>query len=304
MIPAQGIDPSRRSGVNQKPSWVNLNKDSVANINGKWSHAVSNRQKWGKDWKPGRVDYWDDWSHGVRHNWRDNYDFDVDISDIDANFNGWHYGRGGFYRQYDEDWWIAPAFGAVAGFFASANTADNTFYSEPIIYDYGEGGNVVYQNDAVYIGGEQVASAGDFAESAAALSTVDPPPSADAATSAEWLPLGRFAMITDKDDTAPNRTIELAVDKEGIIAGVLYNTDTDQGSIIQGKVDKKTQRAAFRLGDNDQCIVETGIYNLTLDEAPCLVHFGKDKVENYLLVRLPAPPAEAEAAAPVDTTAK
>ena len=32
--------------------------------------------------------------------------------------------------------------------------------------------------------------------------------------------------------------------------------------------------------------METGIYNLTKDEAPMLVHFGKDKTEQWLLVRM------------------
>ncbi len=32
--------------------------------------------------------------------------------------------------------------------------------------------------------------------------------------------------------------------------------------------------------------METGIYNLTKDEASALVHIGKDKTEQVLLVRL------------------
>ncbi len=32
--------------------------------------------------------------------------------------------------------------------------------------------------------------------------------------------------------------------------------------------------------------METGIYNLTQDETPLLVHFGKDRTEQWLLVRL------------------
>ncbi len=33
-------------------------------------------------------------------------------------------------------------------------------------------------------------------------------------------------------------------------------------------------------------VIETGIHNLTKDEAPCLVHFGKGKTEQWVLVRL------------------
>ena len=56
--------------------------------------------------------------------------------------------------------------------------------------------------------------------------------------------------------------------------------------MIQGSVDKKTQRVAFTVGDNKTDVVETGLYNLTKDEAPVLIHFGADKTEQWLLVRL------------------
>jgi hypothetical protein len=51
-------------------------------------------------------------------------------------------------------------------------------------------------------------------------------------------------------------------------------------------VDKKTQRAAWTIGDNKDNVMKTGIYNLTRDETPMLVHFGKDKTEQWLLVRM------------------
>jgi hypothetical protein len=46
---------------------------------------------------------------------------------------------------------------------------------------------------------------------------------------------------------------------------------------------------AFRIGESENIVVETGLYNLTQEEAPALVHFGTDKVEDWLLVRLEAP---------------
>jgi hypothetical protein len=33
-------------------------------------------------------------------------------------------------------------------------------------------------------------------------------------------------------------------------------------------------------------VIETGIYNLTKDEAPALVHFGADRTEQWVLVRI------------------
>ena len=56
-----------------------------------------------------------------------------------------------------------------------------------------------------------------------------------------------------------------------------------------GRVDKDTQRVALRVGESEDVVVETGLYNLDADEAPVMVHFGPDRVENWLLVRLEDP---------------
>ena len=145
---------------------------------------------------------------------------------------------------------------------------------------------MTYENDSVYINGQPMASTSEFAESAAALATVAPPKSDEEAAEAEWLPLGVFAISTAEADTQPNRVVQLAVNKQGIVAGTLYNYDTDQSMAIQGQVDRETQRVAIRFGDHDEVVAETGLYNLTQDEVPVLVHFETDQVENYLLVRL------------------
>jgi len=52
------------------------------------------------------------------------------------------------------------------------------------------------------------------------------------------------------------------------------------------------QRVAFTVGDNKDTVVETGLYNLTKDEAPVLIHKGKDATEQWLLVRLKNPNPE------------
>ena len=101
----------------------------------------------------------------------------------------------------------------------------------------------------------------------------------------QWLPLGVFAMTNDQH-TKADLILQLAVNKEGIIRGNYTATLTNNTLPVQGSVDKKTQRAAWTIGDNKENVIETGIYNLTKDEAPCLVHFGKDKTEQWTLVRL------------------
>jgi hypothetical protein len=59
---------------------------------------------------------------------------------------------------------------------------------------------------------------------------------------------------------------------------------------VHGAVDQQTQRVAFNVGDNhESTVVETGLYNLTKDEAPALMHIGKDRTEQWLLVRMQQP---------------
>ncbi|MBL9124561.1 MAG: hypothetical protein JNG90_13080, partial [Planctomycetaceae bacterium] len=47
--------------------------------------------------------------------------------------------------------------------------------------------------------------------------------------------------------------------------------------------------AAWTVGDNKATVYETGIYNLTKDQTPVLIHFGKDRTQQWLLVRMKQP---------------
>lgn len=82
-----------------------------------------------------------------------------------------------------------------------------------------------------------------------------------------------------------------------MIAGTYYNTGTDTVRPVKGMVDKKSQRAAWTFADgkNTDIIMETGIYNLTQDETEALVHFRKDKTQQWLMVRLKEPPQDKSA---------
>ena len=155
-------------------------------------------------------------------------------------------------------------------------------------YDYGN--NVTYDNNNVYVNGESVGTAGQYYDQAASLASTGA--SAEAPADSDWLPLGVFAL-TKSDAAKSDVTIQLAVNKQGVIRGNSTDTVTDKNQVIQGSVDKQTQRVAFTVGDNTTNVVETGLYNLTKDEAPCLIHFGKDKTEQWLLVRMQQPDASA-----------
>ena len=160
-------------------------------------------------------------------------------------------------------------------------------WEQPIYYDYGS--NVYFEDNSVYINGEEAGTAEWYSEQMAVLANSVP---ADVTNDdVEWLPLGVFALVQGKDDE-PNMFLQLAVTKEGIIGGTYENATTDSAQSVEGMVDKSTQRAAWTIGDNKNTVLETGVYNLTKDETSVLVHFGAEKTQQWLMVRLEEPPAE------------
>ena len=58
---------------------------------------------------------------------------------------------------------------------------------------------------------------------------------------------------------------------------------------VVGAVDKKTSAWRWKLEGNDSLVVETGLYNLTNDEVPVLVHFSSERQEPRTLIRLQQP---------------
>ena len=46
------------------------------------------------------------------------------------------------------------------------------------------------------------------------------------------------------------------------------------------------------MGHNTRTVGETGLYNLTKDESPALIHIGKDKTQQWTLGRLKQPPQQ------------
>ncbi len=163
--------------------------------------------------------------------------------------------------------------------------------SEPIYYDYGEEGNVYYEDDNVYVDGEVAATADEYTDSAAELAEQGSAAQPSEVKEGDWMSLGVFA-VADQEKGEPNMFLQLAVNKDGVISGSYYNESTKSTQTVQGAVDKKTQRAAWTIGDNKSPVLDTGIYNLTKDETQVLVHFGKEKTQTWLLVRMEEPEGE------------
>jgi hypothetical protein len=194
---------------------------------------------------------------------------------------GWAYGPGWNWWHY-HDW---PTFiGCCYPGFA---------WGAPYYYDYGPGGNVVFDNGAVYIQGTPVCSEPDYYAQAAqfcqqgdAILAGGPPPTA---WQDHWCPCGVWALSNETEGDA-TLFLQMAVTKQGVIMGTFYNTLTDEALPILGSIDPNTQRAAWYVGDNRSTIYETGAYNLTQPETQVLIHFGPERFQTWLMVRVAAPP--------------
>jgi hypothetical protein len=188
---------------------------------------------------------------------------------------GWNYWHG-WGPGY---WWGGLGWGALSGFMIGN-------WASPMYYGYGAGGNVAYQGDSVYVNGQDVGTPQQYYDQAQQLAET---PAPDSAGTEDWMPLGVFAVSSTPEDDHPVMMMQMAVNKQGNIAGMYYNSSDDVSLPIQGAVDQKTQRAAWTVGDKKNTILETGIFNLTKDETPVLVHFGNQKSQEWMMVRLNKP---------------
>ena len=100
--------------------------------------------------------------------------------------------------------------------------------------------------------------------------------------------LGIFALAQEKQGD-PVALFQLSVNKEGTISGAYQSALTDDKQPVAGKIDTNTQTAAWRVGENRTNIYTTSIANLTQDVCTVAIHFGGDRIQEWLLVRLPAP---------------
>jgi len=182
--------------------------------------------------------------------------------------------------------WTRPyrwaTWGSVAGFFPWR-------WNEATAYSYGE--NIYYEGDEVYYEDKAVASTDEYAEQAQTIAASAP----EVDEAIEWMSLGVFAITQDGEASGspPTFFLQLAINKQGIIAGTFQDSTTDKSQPIEGMIDQKTQRSAWSIEGKQWPIMETGISNLTEDTAPVLVHFEDGQTQQWLLVRLEEPEGEA-----------
>lgn len=163
----------------------------------------------------------------------------------------------------------------------------------PIEYDYGS--NVVYQGDTVYINNVPYVDSDAYYQQALDLASsgldiegenTAQYDSVESNPEEKWMSMGTFAVTADGNQEKSDRFLMLATDKKGHIRGNLINEETHQTTEVHGALDPKTQRVAFKLKGNDEVVAECGLWNLTQETVPLLVHIGRDRTEERTLVRL------------------
>jgi hypothetical protein len=205
---------------------------------------------------------------------------------VRGNFTGYGLYHAGWYTAHPGAWYAAGWAPGAAWRTAIWNGLGSwlNYWEAPAYYDYGN--SIVYQDNSVYVNGQDAGTSAEYYNQAAALAQSG----AEATTPGDdqWLPLGVFAL-TEASQTRSAAVVQLAINKQGMLRGNYTNTTDNQTLVIHGSLDKKTQRVAFTAGDYKTAVFETGLYNLTKDEAPLLIHYGQDRTEQWLLVRMASP---------------
>ncbi|MBX3426968.1 MAG: hypothetical protein KF688_14915 [Pirellulales bacterium] len=210
---------------------------------------------------------------------------------VNGAYTRWNCFTPGWRGAYPGAWWPGKwavrttAWAALTWPYASAYYGAT---GEPMYYDYGN--NVAYEDGTVYVDDQPAATAEEYYQQADEIAD-----SGANTTNEDWLPIGVFAVIADENQAETDKVVQLAINRDGIIRGNYQDLLTDKVTPINGAVDKETQRVSLKLEGNDKLIIETGLYNLTNDEAPVLVHFGPDRQEGRVFIRLKQPEDQAAA---------
>ena len=187
---------------------------------------------------------------------------------------GWYGGRGWYGAHFGAwwpgGWWMGA--GLLTGLGWAEVASWGGYDAAALPYNYGS--TVCYQDDGVYVQGNRVGSADDYAEQAGVIASQG---SADAkiADDDQWRSLGVFA-VARSEDASPSTFMSLAIDRAGLLRGTYYDAVSDTSMNITGKVDKKTQRAAWIVGDKKTIVYEAGLHNLTQQQTTILVHRSTD----------------------------
>jgi len=113
----------------------------------------------------------------------------------------------------------------------------------------------------------------------------------------DWKPLGVFAVVQDSGngDSSDQVTIQLAINRQGVLAGTYFSDRNNEVHPLSGMVDQHSQRAAwvFADGERERTVFETSLFNLTKSETSIMVHEGprQDDAQIVHLARIERPEA-------------
>jgi len=323
----QRVDSRHEAWNERSDQRQQARSDFQQNRDQRWNNLESareDRQAWRdqnrEDWQQHREDLWEYRGDRAEEIWDNARDFHDDVFD-DRWWGTWGWGVGwvGNYPANPWWWWTSAALTAAAAFV-------DLVTPEPVYVDYGM--NVVYEDDTVYVDNQPIPTE-QYSEPVIdlALNVEQPPPPLPPAASPaqvpaateqpppvsptaspvqaptatqqpevrsvaksaeEWLPLGVFALAQEEKGDA-TMFFQISVNREGVISGAYQSVLTDDALPIAGRVDKASQRVAWRIGDKTETIFESSLANLTQDVSPVLIHFGKERIQTWLLVRMPEP---------------
>jgi hypothetical protein len=251
-------------------------------IQGHGADLVRMARERGQDFQNYRRDLWHfrrDRANEVRDRVRNGCD-DLFTFDWWCRQHGRHFLLAGHSPWW---WWNSCPWNTAAAFCGYG-------WGVPLYYDYGAN---VLVGDNVYVDGEDAGPSAAYAQEAMDLANPPGPPEEPVPPQAgdqapQWQTFGVFALTQEESGSAI-MFLELAMNKDGRISGALTNILTDDAEMVRGAIDPATQKAAWHVGDKTNTVYETGVANLTLDVAPVLIHFGPQRTQTWLLVRMSSP---------------
>lgn len=145
----------------------------------------------------------------------------------------------------------------------------------PVVYNYTVSDGYIY-ND-----GTQVAPVTVYESEADQIAeSVQPPEEAD-----QWMPVGVFAIVP-QGTSEVDVTVQLAVSKNGAVAGTYFNKDGNISLPLQGAIDQSKQRVAWKVGEEDPITMETGLDSLTRDKSTVIIYFENGVSETWDMLRV------------------
>jgi hypothetical protein len=266
-----------------------------------WNNRDGRRDDWSRygqdDWRWRGNDVRRDWWRGFagasipfRYGWWENY-----YGSSWPVYSPWRFSR---WRNQPYYWWG----------YTPATRLTNWFvfnWDRPRYWAYGPGADIYYRDNYVYYDDQPTVTVDNYYQQIYDLAHSVPKISEQEAERMDWAPLGVFAAMR-QNESESQRALQLAVNRDGVLTGTYLNRSNGHVHPVSGMVDERTQRAAWAFADghHQDVVFETGIYNLTRDEASMMVHFGPaaEATEVWQLVRLDQP-EDSRGAATTQSTA-